>query len=460
MTDDPHHVRCQHCGRVSAQRLGDIGWGCQCQVNPRREPAAKKETDRPKNRNLFKDSGLDSVQWWDHSRNSVEAWKTLTARARSKTYWKCPTCSAGFAAAIEDMAPTPRCPHCASRELRKREELFNRLGDTPVSAIPELLEAWADEADPSTVPVAGSWKSRRFACPKGHHPRVSPSSFLLSGCPSCHGAATLEERLSEVEVNPKAFAMNAELFEQWHPTANPKLDPRRLSPNSRRQVWWREASCGHEWRASPADREKRQRLRCPECRTILDSLAYHFPQLVAQWSKSNPLSAWQVRPAASLPFVPEWVCADHPTHVWTASLAARTSGTGCPSCRGFGKSAIELLHLKAAQELFGDAASGLPWRNTAFTARSVWYPDITVTLTGGRSLVIEYDGAYWHGEKYEIDTAKTKDLLATGALVVRLREHPLPALAISSERYLELVTYSSAPEPDSNLSRIAQWLRT
>ncbi|MGB3286521.1 exonuclease domain-containing protein [Mycolicibacter algericus] len=27
---DPHHVRCRRCGRISAQRLGDIGFGCEC----------------------------------------------------------------------------------------------------------------------------------------------------------------------------------------------------------------------------------------------------------------------------------------------------------------------------------------------------------------------------------------------------------------------------------------------
>lgn len=27
---DPHHVRCRRCGRISAQRLGDIRFGCEC----------------------------------------------------------------------------------------------------------------------------------------------------------------------------------------------------------------------------------------------------------------------------------------------------------------------------------------------------------------------------------------------------------------------------------------------
>ena len=29
--DDPHHTRCRRCGKVSAERLGDIAFGCTCQ---------------------------------------------------------------------------------------------------------------------------------------------------------------------------------------------------------------------------------------------------------------------------------------------------------------------------------------------------------------------------------------------------------------------------------------------
>lgn len=30
LRDDPHHVRCRRCGRISAQRLRDIAFGCEC----------------------------------------------------------------------------------------------------------------------------------------------------------------------------------------------------------------------------------------------------------------------------------------------------------------------------------------------------------------------------------------------------------------------------------------------
>jgi hypothetical protein len=32
--EDPHHTKCRRCGRISAERLGDIGFGCPC--TPRR----------------------------------------------------------------------------------------------------------------------------------------------------------------------------------------------------------------------------------------------------------------------------------------------------------------------------------------------------------------------------------------------------------------------------------------
>ena len=30
LPDDPHHTRCRRCGKISAERLGDIGFGCAC----------------------------------------------------------------------------------------------------------------------------------------------------------------------------------------------------------------------------------------------------------------------------------------------------------------------------------------------------------------------------------------------------------------------------------------------
>ncbi|HZJ07902.1 MAG TPA: hypothetical protein VFD59_20935 [Nocardioidaceae bacterium] len=60
-----------------------------------------------------------------------------------------------------------------------------------------------------------------------------------------------------------------------------------------------------------------------------------------------------------------------------------------------------------------------------------WTVDILASTPERAGLAIEYDGAYWHAgdDKTAVDVAKSHDFLAAGYLVVRLREHPLPAAA-------------------------------
>ncbi|ROR38145.1 hypothetical protein [Kitasatospora cineracea] len=86
--------------------------------------------------------------------------------------------------------------------------------------------------------------------------------------------------------------------------------------------------------------------------------------------------------------------------------------------------------------------------------------DITVDLPEGRTLAIEYDGSYWHTDKNDIDTEKSRDLLAAGYLVVRLREHPLPALPVDDPGYVEFTVHSTSPRPDDVLGQVEQWVAT
>lgn len=305
-----YRVRCRYCGRITADRLGDIAWGCSCQVNPKR----------------------------------------------------------------------------------------SRLAKPP--AKPDLAELSGDSA-----------------------PRLNP-----------------------------------ELVEQWHPLLNASLRVADISPISRRRIHWLDPVCGHQWIATPAEREKRERLRCPECRTILDSLAWHFPEVAAEWSTENPLSAWHVRPCGSLSFVPEWICPSDSAHRWRIGTNMRVHGSTCPQCRESGKSMVELRYFEAIRAAFGEAFSGLAIRDDAFTRRSAWVPDVTVQLDSGRTLLVEYDGGYWHADKTEVDRGKSRDLLAAGALVVRLREAPLPSLGIDSSDYLELTVGATSSDPESAIAAIRAWL--
>lgn len=414
-------------------------------TNPLRPSGAKA---------LLADSDDPALEWWDHERNDEKTFRTVTLRATRECHWICPECQLPFQEKVLEMtAGRHACPDCEARRRAEWTQTLNRYAVTPVADVPELAAAWADEADPRTVTVSGDWQLRRFRCPEGHHPRVNPLTFLKSGCPSCRAAETRRTQKNWLaDILP-------EIASQWHPTLNGKRTPRDVVWDSKRMAWWLADCCGYKWEESPRNRDEYERLRCPQCKTILGSLAWQDPGLAAEWSPANPLRAWDVRPHTATLFDPEWICATDPGHVWRSPLSGRSNGAECPDCKVAGKSKVELAHLAAAKEVFKGVRSGATLRSKAFFTRQSWTADISAKV-GGRNLVIEYDGAYWHAAppKILIDERKSIDLLAAGHLVVRLREDDLPPLRIENPHYKEIRVYSSAPRPQAIMAEIRTWL--
>ncbi|MFA5710740.1 zinc-ribbon domain-containing protein [Mycolicibacterium sp.] len=450
-----HHVRCRACGKLSAQRLGDIAWGCACSRNTKSASETRVNSTKSRTPTVrFKDSGATAVAWWDHSRNSQADFDSASQAATRRVGWVCPACGHRFTASVREMADRPACPRCAKARKAAWDVEYARLKTTMVAEHPVLAAAWDDPEDPATVPIAGGWQLYRFRCPNGHHPKISPHTYMQSGCPHCLAAQTRKSQLER-----SLAKLWPEIAAQWVSAKEGKLTPETVTDTSKHVVLWRDAHCGYEWEESVRDRNKYQRFRCPQCRTILDSLAYQYPLLAREWSPNNPTTAWHVRPHGTTLFEPEWVCPNNDAHVWPATLTSRTNGSDCPECREIGKSVVELNHFAAAKTAFGSARSGVKLRSDRFTRRPAWTADITVELPGGQTLVIEYDGSYWHRDKADIDRAKSLDLLAAGHRLVRLREDPLAPLDIDDSSYVEFIVYSTAPDPAGVMERIREhWL--
>ncbi|MBX7133608.1 MAG: hypothetical protein K1X67_13115 [Fimbriimonadaceae bacterium] len=443
-------VRCRNCQRVSATRAGPLAkWGCTCSRNLKSASYGGRASKQP----LLRESPESRpFKWWDHERNKQSDFDTVSLNGTRVCNWICGECGYRFKEKVSEVHRYGMCPQCRARRHEEFEKEYERWKNTAVSDVPELAAAWADdEEDPRLVMVAGSGHYR-FRCANGHYPRINPYTFLESGCPSCRGL--------ETKSNPLHLAdLDAEVASQWHPKLNGKRTPQNVVYNSKVNAWWRSDCCGYEWQEPVRDRNKYQRWRCPQCRTILDSLAWHDPGLAAEWSPKNPLSAWKVRPSGSTAFIPEWICSINPAHVWEAPLASRSSGAECPECRETGKSRIELDHHAAAIAVFGEARSGVVLRDEAFTWRAQWSVDISVEVKG-RMVVIEYDGAYWHSPEAKrlIDERKTRDLLAAGYVVVRLREDGLAPLEIEDSHYREVRVYSSIPQPVPVMREVLDWV--
>ncbi|NMR30918.1 zinc-ribbon domain-containing protein [Crystallibacter degradans] len=444
----PVITRCRLCGRQEAKRPGEFNCTCTRNAAPQRpKPAARAG----KTKNLLIDSGHPALTWWDHEANSEADLQTVTLRAHRVVQWACPECSHRFTRKVLSMTGWLQCPKCEEARSTSWAEEREQLKRTAVSAVPELLDAWADDADPSQVMVAGDWQLRRFKCRNGHYARVNPSTYLSSGCQFCRGQS------KSPKSRPTLAQELPEIAAQWHPTRNgTKHTPENVVPDSKRTVWWLADCCGYEWEEQVRSRNKNKRQRCPQCRTILDSLAWYDPGLAAEWSPENPVTPWQIRPTAQTSFVPKWVCSVEPEHRWEAALAVRSNGSECPECRQSGKSRVELDHLEAAKKVFTKVRSGAPVRDKAFARR--WTIDILATLDD-RKIAIEYDGAYWHAPegKRLTDRRKSLDLLSAGYLVVRLREDDLPTLGIDDERYLEMPVFSTAPRPDAVIAEVLRW---
>ena len=459
--EDPHAVRCNHCGRIEAQRPGDIGFGCTCNRNPKSRTAGAPKSAGP---HLVKLSDGVARDWWDHNRNPDSLWQTARLKSRKLAWWKCDK-GHEFQLTISELTDREVCPSCslqaANERRQKWEQMREELAGKTVADVPQLLAAWDESTSPETQYVDSGLPSEglRFRCPDGHVTLSHPLAWLTRGCAPCKAATTRRKHLEAAESNPDYTRLTPEIASQWHPTKNEPLKRSTISPESRRKIWWLDPVCGHEFIATPRERDKYQRWRCPECNTVLDSLAFHYPEIAEEWSNENRLSAWHVRPhATTLQTLPEWICRKDPSHSWNASPSSRVNGSRCPMCRTAGKSEVELLYARAASDLWVSVLSGQRVRSPKFINHASWSVDILASLPDGRSLVIEYDGSSWHRDKVNIDREKTLDLLTAGYLVCRLRESPLPSLEVESEPYFELEVYSGAQAPESDLRLLQSML--
>ncbi|MEU3906224.1 zinc-ribbon domain-containing protein [Streptomyces goshikiensis] len=162
------------------------------------------------------------------------------------------------------------------------------------------------------------------------------------------------------------------------------------------------------------------------------SLAYLRPDLLEEYdfeqSENPPNLPYTAKLSSSTSVW--WRCARDENHQWTTSIANRhVVGTGCPRCGKRGVSRREQEIFTALRALLPQLSSPatIPRHDSAGAGRRrlrSWRVDML--LPGTPTVVVEYDGAYWHQDHLPRDQKKTADLEASGHLVIRVREHPLP----------------------------------
>ena len=159
-----------------------------------------------------------------------------------------------------------------------------------------------------------------WECEYGHEWQtlISTRSYG-SKCPVCSGIVLLPGFNDLATKNP-------EVASEWS-ERNLPLKPEMLNAKSTKNVWWKCATCGYEWKAVVKARVNGQ--QCPVCanRTILtgyNDLATTDPDAIADWdySRNTDIQPTQVS-RNSMRYV-WWKCKRG--HSWRDKIANHVSG--------------------------------------------------------------------------------------------------------------------------------------
>lgn len=252
---------------------------------------------------------------------------------------------------------------------------------------PEVAAQWSNKNlfGPETV-LPGSVKKVWWKCEKGHEwdAVIYNRTGNNSGCPYCSGHRLLPGSNDVASSRP-------DLLSSW--SEKNTQAPNEVFKNSRTKVLW-VCEKGHEWISSVNYRSDGH--GCPYCasKRVLpgyNDLLSCFPDIAKQWSSRNEDSPGKVIAQSNKKYW--WVCEEG--HEWEVSPNNRVSyNSGCPLC---------VSHIsKPEDELFSFIYSLWEDPPEIFRSKRNIIPPKELDLyIPSLNIAIEFNGIYWHSEKYK-----------------------------------------------------------
>lgn len=327
---------------------------------------------------------------WHPNKNDYLSPFDVTSGANKKVWWLGGYCGHEWEMLISSRKEGQKCPICAGKKVLVG---FNDLS----SVAPHLVLEWNTKKNLITAQeiTSQSGKSVWWQCLEGHEWEAAIYSRVNgNGCPVCAGKVLSYNgkrgEKSFVEIKP-------ELTKEWHPTKNLPLLPENISYGSKRKIWWL-GDCGHEWEAAVATRVKGQ--SCIYCSNYMvlpgfNDLATTHPELAKEWNfVKNEENPNQIISGSGKKVW--WVC--DKGHEWETIVGNRgRDGNGCPECAA--KSYIS----KGEKEVFLYIKSLLKDELINTNVRNIINGELDIYLPD-KKIAIEYNGLYWHSEKFKLST--------------------------------------------------------
>lgn len=323
-------------------------------------------------------------KYW-HESNIINP-KELGKSSVSPVTWFCNLCEGTWVSmpSVQMRKRAGReCPYCTGMKLLKgfnditsthpeKAKQFNNERNTPKKATDYL----------QTVYDTVWWKN-----PECEHEWQQPIRHRMQSpniCSVCSGETIIAGINSLLDKKPY-------IQKYWNYNKN-NAHPNSISPNSTTSIYLT-CELGHTWKTKP--KTVTPNLTCQICANKqvlpgINDLATTHPHLEKQWhpTLNLPLTPNQISAGTHTKIY--WVCKKG--HQWSAKSNDRTNyKTGCPQCVPRQKSQAEdEIHQWLTEQ---QIKTHRHERKTIGTELDLYLPDYNIA--------IEYNGIYWHTEKFK-----------------------------------------------------------
>lgn len=253
---------------------------------------------------------------WDTSKNKNLTPNHFYPKSATKVWWKC-SMGHEWQARISHRESGSGCPICSGRVAGSENNL------SVINTV--LAKEWHYQKN-KLLPydyLPNSGKKVWWKCTKGHEWQATIASRNSNGagCPFCSG--------NDIEESDSIF-YNKVIMSIWNFEKNNSVNPKKLSKNSNKKVWWM-CKNNHEWESIIANISKGS--GCPFCSghkpTYETSFGNKHPDLLKEWDYSkNDNSPFDISCQSKKKVW--WKCNDQ--HQWQTTVQNRTKGSRCPYC--------------------------------------------------------------------------------------------------------------------------------
>lgn len=324
-----------------------------------------------------------ALDWGTNDKSPNE----VSFRDSRKYNWKCHKCGYEWVSSVELVTGgRSRCKVCSGRVYKK--------GYTDLKTkFPDVANDWdylKNTIKPEDIMYTEYLGNYWFICPicgKSHKKSLGRAKNTRGLCRSC------SIKVGFIKSNGSLLDVRPDLSLQLD-TGKSGITADRISPSSTDKVWWK-CDKGHSFLRSPSDRVRLKGI-CPICngKEVLkgfNDLASCYPDIAKYWCyELNNISPSEVTKQSHKEVW--WVCPICGEY-YMMSVVDRTQSVGCYNCNL--KSNVSKIE-KEFTECIRDL-SILVNENSKIFNDSNMSVDLYLEEY---NIALEFNGLYWHSEKY------------------------------------------------------------